>query len=61
MSYMKSFSYSYFWWPQLDSQIEDLSYNCVERSVTNRHPPIALLVSFTTSVVEDLHGSCPVW
>ena len=41
MSRMKSLARSYFWWPQLDSQIEDLSHNCVECSVTSRNPPKA--------------------
>ena len=41
MSRMKSLARSYFWWPHLDSQIEDLSCNCVECSATSRNPPKA--------------------
>ena len=38
---MKSLAHSYFWWPHLDSQIEDISHNCVECSITSRNPPKA--------------------
>ena len=41
MSRMKSLACSYFWWPHLDSQIEDLSRNCVECSAASRNPPKA--------------------
>ena len=41
MSRMKSLARSYFWWLHLDSQIENLSRNCVECSAASRNPPKA--------------------
>ena len=42
MSRMKSLAHTYFWWPHLDSQIEELlSRNCVECSAASRNPPKA--------------------
>ena len=41
MSRMKSLARSYFWWPGLDAEIEELSRNCVECSITSRNPPKA--------------------
>ena len=41
MSHIKSLAHSYFWWPHLDLQIEDISHNCVECSITSRNPPKA--------------------
>ena len=38
---MKSLARSYFWWPHLDSEIEELSHNCVECSAASRNPPKA--------------------
>ena len=41
MSRMKSLARSYFWWPHLDSEIEELSHNCVKCSAASRNPPKA--------------------
>ena len=41
MGRMKSLARSYFWWPHLDSEIEELSRNCVECSAASRNPPKA--------------------
>jgi len=41
MSHMKSLAHSYFWWPGLDAEIEELSRACVECSLTSTNPPIA--------------------
>lgn len=41
MSRMKSLARSYFWWPQLDGEIEELSRNCIECSAASRNPPKA--------------------
>ena len=41
MSRMKSLARSYFWWPHLDSEIEELSHSCVECSAASRNPPKA--------------------
>ena len=41
MSRMKSLARSYFWWPRLDSEIEELSRNCVECTAASRNPPKA--------------------
>ena len=38
MSRMKSLARSYFWWPGLDAEIEELVRNCVECSLTSRNP-----------------------
>ena len=36
---MKSLARSYFWWPGLDSQIEEVCRACVECCAVNRNPP----------------------
>jgi len=41
MSRMKSLARSYFRWPGLDAQIEEVCSNCVEYSATARNPPKA--------------------
>jgi len=39
MNHMKSLACSYVWWPHLDADIEELSHNCIECSITSRNPP----------------------
>ena len=41
MSRMKSLARNYFWWPGLDSQIEEVCRACVECCAVNRNPPKA--------------------
>ena len=41
MSRMKSLARSYFWWPGLDSQIEEVCRACVEFCAASRNPPKA--------------------
>ena len=41
MSRMKSLACSYFWWPGLDSQIEEVCRACVECCAVTRNPPKA--------------------
>ena len=38
---MKSLARSYFWWPSLDFQIEQVCRACVECCATSRNPPKA--------------------
>ena len=38
---MKSLARSYFWWPGLDSQIEEVCRTCVECCAVSRNPPKA--------------------
>ena len=48
MNCMKSLACNYFWWPDLDAEIEELSCNCVECNRTSRNP----------SKLQSICGSC---
>ena len=40
-NFLESLAHSYFWWPHLNSQIEDISHDFVDGSITSRNPPKA--------------------
>ena len=58
MSRMKSLACSYFWWPGLDSQIEEVCRACVECCAVTRNPPKAPVHPW---MIPNTHGKECMW